>query len=344
MTIRISSSSLTIPWMIPTSNPVTFAMTSRLPMRSLSSFRNVYCSLRSSLTVSTSSCTCPLETIHVSISLEAASKAPRCSAGIVWNAAATSASRTSSASLRSGVVNIPAVIATTSRALSGEIWASHAWTAAASTTRTSLPAGRRRVGRRDWNRGNGGTQGVCGHRSLGQRALEAAWREEFHRHGRAFHRSHALETLIDRGIPPCLRGQVWPLLLGNVLKVTPETFHLWAFHLPDSEVFASCGGGTTGSPRERGNGATDRRGLGADLRLTRQFFPRGADVWNDAVDAAGICVLPARRGVCAGDVVSRGDVGAAYSRPGGVFPVSGELAGGGAFVCLLFAEGGVGEG
>lgn len=152
MTIRISSSSLTIPWMIPTSNPVTFAMTSRLPMRSFSSFRNVYCSLRSSLTVSTSSCTCPLETIHVSISLEAASKAPRSSAGIVWNAAATSASRTSSASLRSGVVNIPAVIATTSRALSGEIWASHAWTAAASTTRTSLPAGRP-CWRRGWSCG-----------------------------------------------------------------------------------------------------------------------------------------------------------------------------------------------
>ena len=63
-------------------------------------------------------------------------------------------------------------------------------------------------------------------RVLQQRQLYRSWNEEC-RSGMAFHPSHALNSLIEKGIPPFLRQRIWPLLLGNVLKVTPEAFHLY---------------------------------------------------------------------------------------------------------------------
>lgn len=63
-------------------------------------------------------------------------------------------------------------------------------------------------------------------RALSQRQLERAWIEELDNQGTTIRASHTLDTLIEKGIPPRLRARIWPLLLGNVLKITPETFNL----------------------------------------------------------------------------------------------------------------------
>ena len=67
---------------------------------------------------------------------------------------------------------------------------------------------------------------VVNSRALSQRQLERAWIEELDNQGTTIHASHTLDILIEKGIPPRLRVRIWPLLLGNVLKITPETFNL----------------------------------------------------------------------------------------------------------------------
>lgn len=39
--------------------------------------------------------------------------------------------------------------------------------------------------------------------------------------------NHSISTLLEKGIPPSLRYRVWPLLIGNVLKITPEVFEIY---------------------------------------------------------------------------------------------------------------------
>lgn len=63
-------------------------------------------------------------------------------------------------------------------------------------------------------------------RVLQQRQFLRQWREAFHPE-QAFRPTSALLNLVEKGVPPLLRRRVWPLLLGNVLKVTPEAFQLY---------------------------------------------------------------------------------------------------------------------
>lgn len=65
------------------------------------------------------------------------------------------------------------------------------------------------------------------YRALSQRQLERAWIEELDKQGTTIRASHTLNMLIEKGIPPRLRSRIWPLLLGNMLKITPETFNLY---------------------------------------------------------------------------------------------------------------------
>ena len=80
--------------------------------------------------------------------------------------------------------------------------------------------------------------------------------------------NHTVAGLLEKGIPPSLRGVIWPLLIGNVLKITPETY----------EIYRSRATAT----RRSGIDSPDRNELGkeANVRLIdedlkRTFVPLG---------------------------------------------------------------------
>lgn len=100
-------------------------------------------------------------------------------------------------------------------------------------------------------------------RVLQQRQLLRAWANQL-RPGQAFRPTSALLSLVEKGVPPLLRQRVWPNLLGNVLKVTPEAFQLYW-----SRAQASPSGGFSGLP---GKEATVRL---IDEDLKRTFVPLG---------------------------------------------------------------------
>ena len=65
-------------------------------------------------------------------------------------------------------------------------------------------------------------------RTLQQRQLVRNWCEVLERPGVNVLTDHAVALLVEKGIPPLLRQRVWPVLIGNGQKITPETFALWA--------------------------------------------------------------------------------------------------------------------
>ena len=63
-------------------------------------------------------------------------------------------------------------------------------------------------------------------RAQSQQNTEREWKNELHYQGMTIKKSSYLMQLIEKGVPPLLRSFVWPLMIGNSLKTTPETFDL----------------------------------------------------------------------------------------------------------------------
>ena len=75
---------------------------------------------------------------------------------------------------------------------------------------------------------NGRNRGlIFNYRELQQRQLTRQWMVILEHPGMSFRSSHSMEALLEKGIPPLLRSQVWPLLIGNVLKITPEVYEIY---------------------------------------------------------------------------------------------------------------------
>lgn len=64
-------------------------------------------------------------------------------------------------------------------------------------------------------------------RELQQRQLIRQWTELIDTPGLSLKTNHSASSLLERGIPPVLRSTIWPLLIGNVLKITPETYEIY---------------------------------------------------------------------------------------------------------------------
>ena len=63
-------------------------------------------------------------------------------------------------------------------------------------------------------------------RTQSQQNIEREWENELRYQGTTIKESSYLMQLIEKGIPPLLRSRVWPLMIGNSSKITPETFNL----------------------------------------------------------------------------------------------------------------------
>lgn len=72
----------------------------------------------------------------------------------------------------------------------------------------------------------GGGAGRRRRRVLLQRQLEREWSAVLELPSSVFRGRAEVAALVERGVPPGLRQRVWPLLLGNGLKITPESFEL----------------------------------------------------------------------------------------------------------------------
>ena len=59
-----------------------------------------------------------------------------------------------------------------------------------------------------------------------QQNTEREWKNELKYQGTAIKESSYLIQLIEKGVPPLWRSHLWPLLIGNLLRITPETFNL----------------------------------------------------------------------------------------------------------------------
>ena len=65
------------------------------------------------------------------------------------------------------------------------------------------------------------------YRALQQRQLTRQWTEILDSPGVSLKNNHLVSSLLEKGIPPNLRVRIWPLLIGNVLKITPEVFEIY---------------------------------------------------------------------------------------------------------------------
>lgn len=120
------------------------------------------------------------------------------------------------------------------------------------------------------------------HRTLQQRQLVRNWCEVLERPGVNVLKDHTVAQLVEKGIPPLLRQRVWPVLIGNGQKITPETFALCVsllLFIPSyrSRALSSSIHGSGGSA---GNGGAGQRGKEETIRLVnedlkRTFVPLG---------------------------------------------------------------------
>ena len=69
-------------------------------------------------------------------------------------------------------------------------------------------------------------------RTLQQRQLVRNWCDLLEQPSLVLRANHAVTALVEKGIPPILRQRVWPLLIGNTQRITPETYELCILGVP----------------------------------------------------------------------------------------------------------------